>query len=98
MGETDGMNEGQEAGAGVGKVERGCRRREIAPNAGAVGITLGPVYETQKCFNTGGFGALTLHGCAAVMATGYRTQGQGGSKEMFFYSCFQATVHVTGKV
>lgn len=46
MGETDGMNEGQGAGAGVGKVERGCRRREIAPNAGAVGIAPGPVYET----------------------------------------------------
>lgn len=36
------MNEGQ--GAGVAKVERGCRR-EIAPNVGAVGIAPGSVYE-----------------------------------------------------
>lgn len=94
MGETDGMDEGQ----GVGKGERG-RRREIAPKASAVGIAVGPVCGTYKWFNTGGgFGALTLCGCATVMAAGDRAQGQGGSKEMYFYSCFQANVHVTGKV
>lgn len=48
MGETDGMNEGQGAGAGVGKVKKRCRRREIARNAGAVGITPGPVYENVE--------------------------------------------------
>lgn len=93
MGATDGMDEGQ----GVGKVERE-RRREIAAKASAVGIAVGPVYGTYKWFNTRGFGALTLCGCATVMAAGYRAQGQGGSKEMYFYSCFQANVHVTGKV
>lgn len=45
------MNEGQ--GVGVGKVERGWRR-EIAPNAGAVGIAPGTVYETYRWFNTEG--------------------------------------------
>lgn len=29
-----------------------------------------------------------------VMTVGYRAQGQGGSKEMYFYSCFQGTVLV----
>lgn len=95
MGETDGMNAGQ--GAGVAKVERGWRR-ETAPKAGVLGIAPGSVYEMYKWFNTGGFGALTLRGCATVMAAGYRAQGQGGSKEMYFYSCFQATVHVTRRV
>lgn len=38
-----------------------------------------------------GFGELTLCGCVTVMAVGYRAQGQGGSKEMYFYSCFQGT-------
>lgn len=28
------------------------------------------------------------------MAVGYRARGQGGSKEMYFYSCFQGTVLV----
>lgn len=41
-----------------------------------------------------GFGELTLCGCVTVMAVGYRAQGQGGSKEMYFYSCFQDTVLV----
>lgn len=39
-----------------------------------------------------GFGVLTLCGCVTVMAVGYRAQGQGGSKEMYFYSYFQGTV------
>lgn len=37
---------------------------------------------------------MTLCGCVTVMAVGYRAQGQGGSKEMYFYSCFQGTVLV----
>lgn len=41
-----------------------------------------------------GFGELTLCVCVTVMAVGYRAQGQGGSKEMYFYSCFQGTVLV----
>lgn len=41
-----------------------------------------------------GFGGLTPCGCVTVMAVGYRAQGQGGSKEMYFYSCFQGTVLV----
>lgn len=41
-----------------------------------------------------GFGELTLCGCVTAMAVGYRAQGQGGSKEMYFYSCFQGTVVV----
>lgn len=41
-----------------------------------------------------GFGGSTLCGCVTVMAVGYRAQGQGGSKEMYFYSCFQGTVLV----
>lgn len=95
MGKTDGMNEGQ--GAGVGKVERGWRR-EVASNAGAVETAPGLVYQMYKWFNTVEFRVLTLCGCATVMAAGYRAQGEGGSKETYFYSCFQATVHVTGKV
>lgn len=41
-----------------------------------------------------GFGESTLCGCVTAMAVGYRAQGQGGSKEMYFYSCFQGTVLV----
>lgn len=77
----------------------------MAPKARAVGIAAVPVYETYKWFNTGEvggeggfFGALTLRGRATVMAAGYGAWGRGGSKEMYFYSCSQATVHVTGKV
>lgn len=41
-----------------------------------------------------GFEGSTLCGCVTAMAEGYRAQGQGGSKEMYFYSCFQGTVLV----
>lgn len=41
-----------------------------------------------------GFGELTLRRCVTVMAVGYRAQGQGGSRKMYFYSCFQGTVLV----
>lgn len=41
-----------------------------------------------------GFGKLTLCGRVTVMAVGCKAQGQGGSREMYFYSCFQGTVLV----
>lgn len=41
-----------------------------------------------------GFEELTLCGCVTVMAVGYRAQGQGGSRDMYFYSWFQGTMLV----